>query len=68
MQHLTTKPGQDIDDDNDEATVRNKRETPNQWLNSAMAVWLRDGEDTNAWDETTPGILLNLPQEATQSR
>jgi hypothetical protein len=67
MQHLTTKPGQDIDDHN-EAPTRHKKDVPNQWLNSAMAVWLRDGEDTNAWDETTPGILLNLPQEAQQDR
>ncbi len=67
MQHLTTKPGQDIDDDDHDAPARHKKDA-NQWLNSAMAVWLRDGEDTNAWDETTPGILLNLPQEAEQDR
>ncbi len=66
MQHLTTKPGPETD--NDEANVPDRKDPRNQWLNSAMAVWLRDGEDTNAWDETTPGILLNLPQEAEQDR
>ncbi len=66
MQHLTTKPG--LDTDPDEAHVLDRKDHRNQWLNSAMAVWLRDGEDTNAWDETTPGILLNLPQEAEQDR
>jgi hypothetical protein len=66
MHHDKTKPGQNPPSEDTAAAA--KKEAPNQWLNSAMAVWLRDGEDTTAWDETTPGILVNLPQEAEEQR